>query len=151
VDAVDSIRPTTIIVVSTIGGAQEVIEAMSRINGRRLMLAIRTQTKKGCLSRRTLCSNGKAICAADVQLTPVPYKGQTFAGPSQQLLHFPVGMTIFATQASWVTGEMLIEAGRCRGGSRKISLSLTSVRRTVRLRSPHTIPHSQYLRETGQR
>ena len=118
VDAIDSIRPTTIIGVSTIGGAftQEVIEAMSRINGRPVILAISNPTEKAeCTPEQAYTwSNGKAIYAAGVQFPPVQYKGQTFLpGQANNFYIFPaVGMAIFATEASRVTDEMFIEAGQ---------------------------------------
>jgi malate dehydrogenase (oxaloacetate-decarboxylating)(NADP+) len=118
VDAINSIRPTTIIGVSTIGGAftQEVIEAMSRINGRPVILAISNPTEKAeCTPEQAYTgSNGKAIYAAGVQFPPVQYNGQTFLpGQANNFYIFPaVGMAIFATQAKRVTDEMFIEAGQ---------------------------------------
>ena len=118
VEAINSIRPTTIIGVSTIGGAftQEVIEAMSRINARPVILAISNPTEKAeCTPEQAYTwSNGKAIYAAGVQFPPVQYKGQTFLpGQANNFYIFPaVGMAIFATQASRVTDEMFIEAGQ---------------------------------------
>ncbi len=118
VDAINSIRPTTIIGVSTIGGAftQEVIEAMSRINGRPVILAISNPTEKAeCTPEQAYTgSNGKAIYAAGVPFPPVQYNGQTFLpGQANNFYIFPaVGMAIFATQAKRVTDEMFIEAGQ---------------------------------------
>jgi malate dehydrogenase (oxaloacetate-decarboxylating)(NADP+) len=118
VDAIESIRPTTIIGVSTIGGAftQEVIETMSRINGRPVILAISNPTEKAeCTPEQAYTwSNGKAIYAAGVQFPPVQYKGQTFLpGQANNFYIFPaVGMAIFATEAKRVTDEMFIEAGQ---------------------------------------
>jgi malate dehydrogenase (oxaloacetate-decarboxylating)(NADP+) len=118
VEAINSIRPTTIIGVSTTGGAftQEVIEAMSRINARPVILAISNPTEKAeCTPEQAYTwSNGKAIYAAGVQFPPVQYKGQTFLpGQANNFYIFPaVGMAIFATQASRVTDEMFIEAGQ---------------------------------------
>ena len=118
VDAIESIRPTTIIGVSTIGGAftQEVIEAMSRINGRPVILAISNPTEKAeCTPEQAYTwSNGKAIYAAGVQFPPVQYNGQTFLpGQANNFYIFPaVGMAIFATQAKRVTDDMFIEAGQ---------------------------------------
>jgi malate dehydrogenase (oxaloacetate-decarboxylating)(NADP+) len=118
VDAIESIRPTTIIGVSTIGGAftQEVIEAMSRINGRPVILAISNPTEKAeCTPEQAYTwSNGKAIYAAGVQFPPVQYNGQTFLpGQANNFYIFPaVGMAIFAAQAKRVTDEMFIEAGQ---------------------------------------
>jgi malate dehydrogenase (oxaloacetate-decarboxylating)(NADP+) len=118
VDAIESVRPSTIIGVSTIGRAftQEVSEAMSRINGRPVILAISNPTEKAeCTPEQAYTwSNGQAIYAAGVQFPPVQYKGQTFLpGQANNFYIFPaVGMAIFATQAKRVTDEMFIEAGQ---------------------------------------
>jgi malate dehydrogenase (oxaloacetate-decarboxylating)(NADP+) len=118
VDAIESIRPTTIIGVSTIGGAftQEVVEALSRINGRPVILALSNPTEKAeCTPEQAYTwSNGTAIYAAGVQFPPVQYKGQTFLpGQANNFYIFPaIGMAIFATQAKRVTDEMFIEAGQ---------------------------------------
>jgi malate dehydrogenase (oxaloacetate-decarboxylating)(NADP+) len=116
VAAIESIKPTTIIGVSTIGGAftQEVIEAMSRINERPVVLALSNPTEKAeCTPEQAYTwSKGKAIYAAGVQFPPVHLNGQTFLpGQANNFYIFPaVGMAIFATQASRVSDEMFIEA-----------------------------------------
>src|SRR5580704_2781014 len=118
VAAIGSIKPTTIIGVSTIGGAftQKVIEAMSRINERPVVLALSNPTEHAeCTPEQAYrWSKGKAIYAAGFQFPPVHYNGQTFlAGQANNFYIFPaVGMAIFATQASRVTDEMFIEAAR---------------------------------------
>jgi malate dehydrogenase (oxaloacetate-decarboxylating)(NADP+) len=118
VDAIESIRPTTIIGVSTIGGAftQEVIEAMSRNNDRPVILALSNPTEKAeCTPEQAYTySRGRAIYAAGVQFPPVHYNGQTFLpGQANNFFIFPaVGMAVFATQAKRVTDEMFIEAGQ---------------------------------------
>jgi malate dehydrogenase (oxaloacetate-decarboxylating)(NADP+) len=116
--AIDSIKPTTIIGVSTIGGAftQKVIESMSRINDRPVILALSNPTEHAeCTPEQAYTwSKGKAIYAAGVQFEPVHYNGQTFLpGQANNFYIFPaVGMAIFATQAKRVTDEMFIEAGQ---------------------------------------
>ena len=116
VAAVESIKPTTIIGVSTIGGAftQKVVEAMSRINERPVILALSNPTEHAeCTAEQAYnWSLGKAIYAAGVQFPPVNYKGQTrLPGQANNFYIFPaVGMAIFATQARRVTDEMFIEA-----------------------------------------
>jgi malate dehydrogenase (oxaloacetate-decarboxylating)(NADP+) len=116
VAAIESIKPTTIIGVSTIGGAfkQRVIEAISRINERPIVLALSNPTEKAeCTPEQAYTwSKGKAIYAAGVQFPPVHLNGQTFLpGQANNFYIFPaVGMAIFATQASRVTDEMFIEA-----------------------------------------
>jgi malate dehydrogenase (oxaloacetate-decarboxylating)(NADP+) len=118
VAAIESIKPTTIIGVSTIGGAfnQQVIEAMSRINARPIILALSNPTEHAeCTPEQAYTwSKGKAIYAAGVQFPPVVYNGQTFLpGQANNFYIFPaVGMAIYATQAKRVTDEMFIEAGQ---------------------------------------
>jgi malate dehydrogenase (oxaloacetate-decarboxylating)(NADP+) len=118
VAAIESIKPTTIIGVSTIGGAfnQKVVEAMSRVNDRPVILALSNPTEHAeCTPEQAYTwSKGKAIYAAGVQFEPVHYNGQTFLpGQANNFYIFPaVGMAIFATQAKRVTDEMFIEAGQ---------------------------------------
>jgi malate dehydrogenase (oxaloacetate-decarboxylating)(NADP+) len=118
VAAIESIKPTTIIGVSTIGGAftQNVVEAMSRINGRPVILALSNPTEHAeCTAEQAYTwSKGKAIYAAGVQFAPVHYNGQTFLpGQANNFYIFPaVGMAIFATQAKRVSDEMFIEAAQ---------------------------------------
>jgi malate dehydrogenase (oxaloacetate-decarboxylating)(NADP+) len=118
VAAIESIKPTTIIGVSTIGGAfnQNVIETMARINDRPVVLALSNPTEHAeCTPEQAYTwSKGKAIYAAGVQFAPVHYNGRTFIpGQANNFYIFPaVGMAIFATQANRVTDEMFIEAGQ---------------------------------------
>ena len=116
--AIGSIKPTTIIGVSTIGGAfnQKVVETMARINERPVILALSNPTEHAeCTAEEAYTwSKGKAIYAAGVQFEPVHCNGQTFLpGQANNFYIFPaVGMAIFATQAKRVTDEMFIEAGQ---------------------------------------
>ena len=118
VAAIESIKPTTIIGVSTVGGTftQRVIEAMSRINERPVVLALSNPTEHAeCTSEQAYTwSKGKAIYAAGVQFPPFRFNGQTFLpGQANNFYVFPaIGMAVFATQASRVTDEMFIEAAR---------------------------------------
>jgi malate dehydrogenase (oxaloacetate-decarboxylating)(NADP+) len=118
VAAIESIKPTTIIGVSTVGGAfnQKVIEAMSRLNKRPVILALSNPTERAeCTAEQAYTwSKGKAIYAAGIQFPPVHYNGQTFLpGQANNFYVFPaIGMAVFATQASRVTDEMFIEAAR---------------------------------------
>jgi malate dehydrogenase (oxaloacetate-decarboxylating)(NADP+) len=118
VAAIESIKPTTIIGVSTIGGAftQKVIESLSRINERPVILALSNPTEKAeCTPEQAYTwSKGKAIYAAGVQFPPVQVNGKTYlSGQANNFYIFPaIGMAIFATQASRVTDEMFIEAAR---------------------------------------
>jgi malate dehydrogenase (oxaloacetate-decarboxylating)(NADP+) len=118
VAVIESIKPTTIIGVSTIGGAftQKVVETMSQINERPVILALSNPTEKAeCTPEQAYTwSKGKAIYAAGVQFAPVHYGGHTYLpGQANNFYIFPaVGMAIFATQAKRVTDEMFIEAGQ---------------------------------------
>ena len=114
--AIESIKPTTIIGVSTVGGAftRPIAEAMSRINERPVILALSNPTEHAeCTPEQAYSwSKGKAIYAAGVQFPPVQLSGQTFLpGQANNFYIFPaIGMAVFATQASRVTDEMFIEA-----------------------------------------
>ncbi len=116
VAAIESIKPTTIIGVSTIGGAftKKVVESMSRINERFVILALSNPTEHAeCTAEQAYnWSKGKAIYAAGVQFPPVHLNGQVFLpGQANNFYVFPaVGMAIFATQSSRVSDEMFIEA-----------------------------------------
>ena len=118
VAAIESIKPTTIIGVSTIGGAftKQVVEAMSRINERPVILALSNPTQHAeCTAEQAYTwSNGKAIYAAGVPFQPVQFKGQTFIpGQANNFYIFPaVAMAIYATQAKRVSDEMFIEAAK---------------------------------------
>jgi malate dehydrogenase (oxaloacetate-decarboxylating)(NADP+) len=118
VSAIESIKPTTIIGVSTIGGAftQRVIEAVSRNTERPVILALSNPTEHAeCTPEQAYTwSNGKALYAAGVQFPPVQLNGRTFLpGQANNFYIFPaIGMAVFATRASRVTDQMFIEAAR---------------------------------------
>ena len=118
VAAIQDIKPTTIIGVSTVGGTftQKVIESMSRINERPVVLALSNPTDHAeCTAEQAYTwSKGKAIYAAGVQFPPVHYNGQTYLpGQANNFYIFPaIGMAVYATQASRVTDDMFIEAAR---------------------------------------
>jgi malate dehydrogenase (oxaloacetate-decarboxylating)(NADP+) len=116
VAAIESIKPSTIIGVSTIGGAftQKVVEAMSRINDRPVILALSNPTEHAeCTAEQAYSwSKGKAIYAAGVPFPPVNLNGQTFLpGQANNFYIFPaVGLAIYATQTKRVPDELFIEA-----------------------------------------
>ena len=118
VAAIESIKPTTIIGVSTVGGLfnQKVIESISRINERPVIFALSNPTDHAeCTPEQAYTwSKGKAIYAAGVQFPPVHLNGQTFLpGQANNFYVFPaIGMAVFATQASRVTDEMFIESAQ---------------------------------------
>lgn len=116
VEAIKDLKPTTLIGVSTIGGAftQEVVQAMCANNERPIILALSNPTEHAeCTAEQAYTwSNGKAIYAAGVQFDPVTVNGIThLPGQANNFYIFPaVGMAIYATQASRVTDQMFIEA-----------------------------------------
>jgi malate dehydrogenase (oxaloacetate-decarboxylating)(NADP+) len=116
VAAIESIKPTAIIGVSTVGKTftRQVIEAMSRLNDRPIIFALSNPTEHAeCTPEEAYqWSKGKALYAAGVQFPPVSYGGQTLLpGQANNLYIFPaVGMAIYATQTKRVTDEMFIEA-----------------------------------------
>jgi malate dehydrogenase (oxaloacetate-decarboxylating)(NADP+) len=118
VAAIESIKPTTLIGVSTVGGTftQKVIEAMSRINERPVILALSNPTEHAeCTPEQAYTwSKGKAIYAAGVQFAPVHLNGKTFLpGQANNFYIFPaIGMGVYATQASRVPDELFIEAAQ---------------------------------------
>ncbi|MBT5659359.1 MAG: NAD-dependent malic enzyme, partial [Rhodospirillaceae bacterium] len=118
VAAVESIKPSTIIGVSTIGGAftKSVVEAMTLLNDRPIIMALSNPTEHAeCTAEQAYTwSGGKAIFAAGVQFPPVTVNGQDFMpGQANNFYIFPaVGMAIFATQASRVPDDLFIEAAR---------------------------------------
>jgi malate dehydrogenase (oxaloacetate-decarboxylating)(NADP+) len=116
VACIESLKPTTILGVSTVGKAftRPVIEAMSRLNDRPIVFALSNPTEHAeCTPAEAYeWSKGKALYAAGVQFPPVSYGGRTFLpGQANNFYIFPaVGMAIFATQPKRVTDEMFIEA-----------------------------------------
>ncbi len=116
VAAINDIKPTTIIGVSTIGGAfsQTVVEAMCTQNERPIILALSNPTDHAeCTAEQAYTwSKGKAIYAAGVQFDPVKLNGVTYLpGQANNFYIFPaVGMAVFATEATRVTDQMFIEA-----------------------------------------
>ncbi len=116
--AVADLRPTTIIGVSTTGGAfdQSVVEAMCAVNDRPVIMALSNPTEKAeCTAAQAYAwSKGKALYAAGVQFDPVVCEGRTFLpGQANNFYIFPaVGMAIVATKARRVTDAMFIRAAR---------------------------------------
>ena len=118
VEAIESIRPSILIGVSTVGKAftKAVIETMSRINERPIIFALSNPTERAeCTPEEAYkWSLGKAIYAAGVQFPPVHYDGDTFLpGQANNFYIYPaIGLAVYATHAKRVTDEMFIEAAR---------------------------------------
>jgi malate dehydrogenase (oxaloacetate-decarboxylating)(NADP+) len=111
-------KATAIIGVSTVGEAftKQVVEAMSEINERPVILALSNPTEHAeCTAEQAYSwSKGRAIYAAGVQFPPVNLDGQTFLpGQANNFYIFPaVGMAIYPTEAKRVTDDMFIEAAQ---------------------------------------
>ncbi|MGC2570252.1 MAG: NAD-dependent malic enzyme [Candidatus Nitrosopolaris sp.] len=118
VAAVDSIKPSILIGVSTIGKAftRAVVETMSRVNKRPIIFALSNPTEHAeCTPEEAYnWSRGKAIYAAGVPFPPVHYNGDTFLpGQANNFYVYPaVGLAIYATRPKFVTDEMFIEAAK---------------------------------------
>ena len=120
VAAIESIKPTTIIGVSTVGGAftKRVVEAMAMINERPVILALSNPTQRAeCTPEQAYTwSKGRAIYAAGVQFPPVHLDGRTFsARTSEQFLYFPRsrhGRLCYTGQARY---RRDVHRGRCGG------------------------------------
>ena len=118
VAAIESIKPTAIIGVSTVPKLfnQAVIEAMSRVNPRPIIFPYSNPTSRSeCTAQEAYTwSKGQAIFASGSPFDPVPFGGRTFIpGQGNNVYIFPaVGLAVLATEATRVTQEMFICAAR---------------------------------------
>lgn len=117
-EAVETLKPTAIIGVSTIAKAfdQNVIEAMARINERPIIFPFSNPTSRSeCTAEEAYTwSQGRAIFAGGSPFAPVDYDGHRFVpGQGNNVYIFPaMGMAIYATEARRVTDELFIEAAK---------------------------------------
>ena len=118
VDAIESLKPTAIIGVSTVGKAfnQRVIEAMARINRRPIIFACSNPTSHSECSAEEAYrwSEGRALFASGSPFPPVLLDVKTFVpGQGNNVYIFPaIGLAVYATRARRVTDEMFITAAR---------------------------------------
>lgn len=118
VDAINAVRPTAIIGVSTTPKLfnKQVIEAMSAINERPIIFPYSNPTSRSeCTAEEAYTwSGGKAIFASGSPFPPVSVGGQTFIpGQGNNVYIFPaMGMAIYVTEATRVTEEMFIVAAQ---------------------------------------
>jgi malate dehydrogenase (oxaloacetate-decarboxylating)(NADP+) len=118
VDAIESLKPTAIIGVSTVGKAfnQRVIETMARINRRPIIFACSNPTSHSECSADEAYrwSEGRAIFASGSPFPPVLLNGKTYVpGQGNNIYIFPaIGLAVYATHATRVTNEMFIAAAR---------------------------------------
>jgi malate dehydrogenase (oxaloacetate-decarboxylating)(NADP+) len=118
VAAIEAIKPTAIIGVSTVGKAftRQVVEAMARHNQRPIIFALSNPTEHAeCTPQEAYgWTQGRALYAAGVQFPPVRVDGKTLI-PAQanNVYVFPaIGMAVYATQARRVTDEMFVVAAQ---------------------------------------
>ncbi len=118
VSAIETIRPTAIIGVSTAAKAfnQPVIAAMARINQRPIILALSNPTSRSeCTAEEAYrWSDGRAVFASGSPFAPVKYRDRVFVpGQCNNSYIFPaLGLAIYATGAIRVTGEMFMAAAQ---------------------------------------
>jgi malate dehydrogenase (oxaloacetate-decarboxylating)(NADP+) len=116
--AVESLRPTAIIGVSTRAKAfdQEVIEAMARVNERPIIFPYSNPTSHSeCTAEEAYrWSGGRAVFASGSPFPPVRIGDETkVPGQGNNVYIFPgIGMAVYATRARRVTDEMFIAAAR---------------------------------------
>lgn len=117
-DAVETIKPTAIIGVSTTPKLfnRQVIEAMSRLNERPIIFPYSNPTSRSeCTAEEAYTwSDGRAVFASGSPFAPVTIRDKTLVpGQGNNVYIFPaMGMAILATQARRVTQEMFIVAAR---------------------------------------
>jgi malate dehydrogenase (oxaloacetate-decarboxylating)(NADP+) len=118
VDAIESIKPTAIIGVSTVAKAfnEPVIEAMVRINQRPIIFPYSNPTSHSeCTAEEAYqWSEGRAVFASGSPFPPVRWRDRTFVpGQGNNVYIFPaIGMAVYATRAKRITEEMFITAAR---------------------------------------
>ena len=118
VEAVEALRPTGIIGVSTVPKLfnREVIETMARINERPIIFPYSNPTSRSeCTAEEAYkWSEGRAVFASGSPFPPVEINGRRFVpGQGNNVYIFPaMGMAVFATEATRVTEEMFIVAAQ---------------------------------------
>lgn len=118
VDAIESIKPTAIIGVSTVAKAfnERVIKAMARINRRPIIFPYSNPTSHSeCTAEEAYrWSEGRAVFASGSPFPPVRFGDRTLVpGQGNNVYIFPaIGMAVYATRAKLITDEMFIAAAR---------------------------------------
>lgn len=118
VEAIEAIRPTAIIGVSTVPKLfnQDVIAAMARINERPIIFPYSNPTSRSeCTAEEAYkWSDGRAIFASGSPFGPVALNGKTFIpGQGNNVYIFPaMGMAVLATEARRVPEALFIRAAQ---------------------------------------
>jgi len=115
-DAVRTLKPTTIIGVAAVGGAftKEVLEEMSRINERPIIFALSNPTPQAeCTAEQAYqWTGGRALFACGSPFDPVKLHGKTFV-PRQgnNSYIFPgIGLGAIVSRARRITDDMFMAA-----------------------------------------
>jgi malate dehydrogenase (oxaloacetate-decarboxylating)(NADP+) len=118
VEAIERLKPTILIGVSTKGGAftQHVVETMSRLNDRPIIFALSNPTEKAeCTAEQAYAwSKGKALYAAGVQFPDVQLDGRTFhPGQANNFYIFPaIGLATYAARPRRLNDACFIAAAQ---------------------------------------
>jgi malate dehydrogenase (oxaloacetate-decarboxylating)(NADP+) len=118
VQAIERLRPTILIGVSTKGGAfnQRVVETMSRLNERPIIFALSNPTDKAeCSAEQAYAwSKGKVLYAAGVQFPDVTLDGEAFhPGQANNFYIFPaVGLATYVARPRRLTDACFIAAAQ---------------------------------------
>src|SRR5262249_52748691 len=118
VAAVEALKPTALIGVSTKGGLfnRQVVEAMSRINERPIIFALSNPTDQAeCSAEQAYrWSHGKALYAAGVQFPDATLNGQTFhPGQANNFYVFPaVGLATYVARPKRLNDACFIAAAQ---------------------------------------
>ena len=117
-EAVESLRPTGIIGLSTQGGAfdESILEAMARLNAQPIVFALSNPTSSSECSAETAyrVSRGRALFASGSPFPPVTSEGRVLVpGQANNAYIFPgMGLGIVLSQASRVSEGMFHVAAR---------------------------------------
>ena len=115
---IEAVKPTILIGASTKGGAfnQRVVETMSRLNERPIIIALSNPTYKAeCTAEQAYTwSKGKALFAAGVQFPDVTLNGETFyPGQANNFYIYPaVALATYVARPRLITDGCFIAAAQ---------------------------------------
>jgi len=118
VTAIEELRPTALIGLSTVGGAfdRRVVGAMVRVNERPMIFPFSNPTSHSECSAEDAYAwtDGRAVFASGSPYPPVRHGGRTLVpGQGNNVYIFPaMGMAVYATGARRVSDEMFVAAAR---------------------------------------